>query len=143
MSDRIFGGLGLALALFFIWQATLIEESFISDVVGPKVFPIIIGVLMALASVWFILRPDAEPTWPGRGRLLEIAAAVIVMVLYAELLPVAGFLIATAVASAYLTWRLGTAPLQSLVVGLCISGGIYIVFRVILGLSLAKGPLGF
>lgn len=143
MSDRIFGGLGLALALFFIWQATLIEESFISDVVGPKVFPIIIGVLMALASVWFIVRPDAEPAWPGRGRLLEIAAAVIVMVLYAELLPVAGFLIATAVASAYLTWRLGTAPLQSLVVGLCISGGIYIVFRVILGLSLAKGPLGF
>lgn len=143
MSDRIFGGLGLALAIFFIWQATLIEESFISDVVGPKVFPIIIGVILGLSSLWFILRPDAEPQWPGAGRLLEIGAAVVVMVIYAQLLPVAGFLIATAVASAYLTWRLGTPPLQSLLVGVLISGGIYLVFRVILGLSLARGPFGF
>lgn len=143
MSDRIFGGVGLALAVFFIWQATLIEESFISDVVGPKLFPIIIGVVLALASLFFILKPDADPTWPAAGRLMEIGAAVAVMVIYAELLPVVGFLIATAVASAYLTWRLGTQPLQSLLVGVLISGGIYVVFRVILGLSLAKGPFGF
>ncbi len=143
MSDRIFGGLGLLLAVFFIWQATLIEESFISDVVGPKMFPIIIGVVLGLASLYFVLRPDPEPRWPGAARLFEIAMAVAVMVAYAMLLPEFGFLIATAIASAYMTWRLGTKPLQSLVVGVLISGGIYLVFRVILGLSLARGPLGF
>ncbi len=143
MSDRIFGGLGLLLAVFFIWQATLIEESFISDVVGPKMFPIIIGVVLGLASLYFVLRPDPEPRWPGAARLFEIAMAVAVMVAYAMLLPELGFLIATAIASAYMTWRLGTKPLQSLVVGVLISGGIYLVFRVILGLSLARGPLGF
>lgn len=143
MSDRIFGGLGIALAIFFIWQATRIEESFLSDVVGPKVFPIIIGVVMALASAWFVLHPDPEPEWPGIARLVEIAAAVAVMVIYAELLPVAGFLIATAGASAYLTWRLGTKPPQAVLVGVLTSGGIYLVFHTILGLSLAKGPFGF
>jgi putative tricarboxylic transport membrane protein len=66
-----------------------------------------------------------------------------VMIAYAVALPQLGFLIATAIASAYLTWRLGTAPLQSLLVGVLTSGGIYVVFRLALGLSLARGPFGF
>ncbi len=143
MSDRVFGGVGLALAVFYIWQATVIEESFIQDVVGPKMFPIIIGTVLGLSSLWFILRPDPSPHWPGAGRLFEIGMAVAVMIAYAIMLPQIGFVIATAVASAYLTWRLGTRPLQSLVAGVATSLGIYVVFRLILGLSLAKGPLGF
>ncbi len=143
MSDRVFGAIGLALAAFFIWQATLIELSFITDPVGPRIFPIIIGIVLGLASLVVLLRPDAEPHWPGIGRLAEIAGAVVVMVAYAELLPVLGFVIATAVAAAILPWRLGTAPLWSVVTGVLISVGIYVVFRLILGLSLARGPLGF
>lgn len=143
MSDRVFGGIGLLLAIFFIWQATLIEESFVSDVVGPKVFPIIIGVVLGLSSLVFIVSPDPPPQWPATGRFFEIAMAVAVMVAYALLLPRVGFLIATALASTYLTWRLGTRPLQSLLVGVLTSAGIYLVFRVILGLSLAEGPFGF
>ena len=61
MSDRVFGGIGLALAIFCIWQATLIQESFISAQVGPKTFPIIIGVILGLSSVYFILKPDPVP----------------------------------------------------------------------------------
>jgi len=75
--------------------------------------------------------------------LAEIFFAALVMLAYAELLPVLGFLIATALASGYLTWRLGTPPLQSVVVGVGTSVGIYIVFKLILGLSLASGILGF
>lgn len=143
MSDRVFGGIGLALAIFFIWQATLIELSFITDPVGPRIFPIIIGIVLGLSSLVVLLRPDPEPHWPAARRLLEIAVAVAVMVAYAELLPEVGFVIATAVASAFLTWRLGTTPLWSVVTGVSISVGIYVVFRLILGLSLARGPLGF
>jgi putative tricarboxylic transport membrane protein len=51
--------------------------------------------------------------------------------------------IATVFATAYLSWRLGTKPLNSLVTGVATSAGIYLVFHLILGLSLAKGPLGF
>ncbi|MDT8345094.1 MAG: tripartite tricarboxylate transporter TctB family protein [Thermohalobaculum sp.] len=142
MSDRIFGGIGLALAAFFIWGATQIELSFISDPVGPRTFPIIIAALLGLASLVILLRPDAEPDWPKAGRLLEIAGAVAVMVAYALLLPKVGFLIATAAASGILTWRLGTRPLQAVVAGVLTSLGIYTVFHLILGLSLAKGPLG-
>ena len=143
MSDRIFGGVGLILAIFFAWATLQIEESFLSDAVGPKTFPLVIAAILGLSSIVILLRPDSEPDWPAAGRLVEIGAAVVVMVLYAEFLPEAGFIIATAFAASYLTWRLGTAPLASILVGVGTSIGIYVVFHSILGLSLAKGPFGF
>jgi len=143
MSDRIFGGFGLALAIFYIWAASIIQDSFMVDVVGPRAFPYIVGAVLTICSIYFIFRPDDEPAWPAFRQFAEIVFAAAVMLLYAWSLPKVGFLIATVFATAYLTWRLGTKPLPSLVTGVLTSGGIYIVFHLILGLSLAKGPLGF
>ncbi len=143
MADRIFGGVGVALAAFFIWQATTIEESFIQDPVGPKTFPIIIGILLGISSLVILIRPDKSPSWPTGGRLLEILFAVVVLVGYALALPTAGFVAATAVASAILSWRLGAHPLSAVLAGIAIAVGIYVAFHLILGLSLAKGPFGF
>ncbi|HSG57784.1 MAG TPA: tripartite tricarboxylate transporter TctB family protein [Paracoccaceae bacterium] len=143
MSDRIFGGIGILVALIFAWQATIIQESFLSDAVGPKAFPLIIAAVLGLSSLYFLIKPDPEPEWPNMGRLAEIGMAVLVLLAYAHVLPDLGFGIATALAAGYLTWRLGTAPLPSVLVGVLTSGGIYTVFHLILGLSLARGPLGF
>ena len=143
MSDRIFGASGLTLAIIFAWQAALIQESFLSDTVGPKVFPWIIAAVMGAASLYFLLKPDPAPDWPSAGRLAEIGLAALVLVAYAEALPVLGFLISTAIAAAYLTWRLGSRPVESVLIGLGTSVGIYVIFRLVLGLSLARGPLGF
>ncbi|WP_170550403.1 tripartite tricarboxylate transporter TctB family protein [Ruegeria atlantica] len=143
MSDRIFGVVGLLLAIGFAFSALAIEESFLSDAVGPKAFPLIIAAILGLSSIVIALRPDVEPEWPALGRLVEIGAAVVMMILYAELLPVVGFVIATAFAAAYLAWRLGSGPLESVLVGVGTSIGIYVIFHLVLGLSLARGPLGF
>lgn len=143
MSDRIFGVVGLLLALGYAWAAVNIEESFLSDAVGPKAFPLIIAVILAVSSLVIIARPDKAPEWPSFMRFMEVGAAVAVMVLYALLLPELGFVIATALAAAYLTWRLGTRPLSSVLSGCLTSAGIYTVFHLVLGLSLARGPLGF
>ena len=143
MSDRILGVVGLCLAAFYIWAATTIPESFMADVIGPSTFPIIIALILAICSAIFVLKPDPSPDWPTSGPLIEIAFAVAVMVAYAQLLPDVGFLIATAVATTYLTWRLGSKPLSSVLIGVLTSVGIYVVFHLILGLSLARGPFGF
>ncbi|MFV0360290.1 tripartite tricarboxylate transporter TctB family protein [Tropicimonas sp.] len=143
MSDRIFGGIGLALAIFFAWQATQIEASFMSDAVGPSTFPIIIAVIMGLSSLYFLFKPDPEPDWPSAGRLAEIGFAVLVLFAYAQLLPVLGFVISTMIAASYLSWRLGSPPVQAALVGIGTSVGIYVVFHLVLGLSLARGPFGF
>ncbi|WP_417271543.1 MULTISPECIES: tripartite tricarboxylate transporter TctB family protein [Alphaproteobacteria] len=143
MSDRIFGAVGLALAVFYIWAASIIPDSFMVDAIGPRTFPYIVGVVMALSSLVFIFRPAGEPDWPAFRELSEIAFAAAVMFLYSRVLPELGFVISTIFATAYLTWRLGTKPIAALVTGLATSVGIYVVFHLILGLSLAKGPLGF
>lgn len=143
MSDRIFGVFGMLLAIGFVLAATQIQESFLSDAVGPKAFPYIIATILGLSSAVIALRPDPEPVWPPLGRFVEIMAAAAVMVLYAQMLPVAGFVFATAFAAAYLSWRLGSSIIGSCMTGVGTSVGIYVVFHVVLGLSLARGPFGF
>ena len=143
MTDRIFGVVGLLLAIGYALTALTIQESFLSDAVGPKAFPLIIATVLGLSSLVIALRPDPSPAWPSLGRLTEILAAAVVMVLYAQLLPELGFIIATFLASAYLTWRLGSGLVGSLLTGAGTSLGIYVVFHLVLGLSLARGPFGF
>ena len=143
MSDRIFGVFGILLAIGFAISALAIEESFLSDAVGPKAFPLIIAAILGISSAIIALRPDAEPEWPPFARLVEIGASVVVMILYAQLLPVAGFVLATAFAAAYLAWRLGSGPIEAALTGIGTSVGIYVIFHLVLGLSLARGPWGF
>ena len=143
MSDRIFGIVGVLLAIGFAIAAFYIKESFLSDAVGPKAFPLIIATILGISSVVIALKPDPEPVWPALGRLVEIGAAVVVMLLYAQMLPIIGFVIATAIASAYLSWRLGSSPFGAIATGVGSSLGIYVIFHLVLGLSLARGPLGF
>ncbi|TRD15873.1 tripartite tricarboxylate transporter TctB family protein [Palleronia caenipelagi] len=143
MSDRVFGIVGVLLAIGYALAALTIEESFLSDAVGPKAFPLIIAALLGISSAVIALRPDPEPHWPALGRLAEIFGAVVVMILYAEMLPIAGFVLATVFAAAYLAWRLGSKPVEALLTGIGTSVGIYSVFHLLLGLSLARGPWGF
>lgn len=143
MSDRIFGVFGVLLAIGYAVSALAIEESFLSDAVGPKAFPLIIAAILGISSAVIAIKPDPEPHWPDIGRLVEIAAAVVVMVLYAEFLPIVGFVIATALAATYLAWRLGSTIIGSVATGVGTSVGIYVIFHLVLGLSLARGPLGF
>lgn len=142
-TDRILGAAGVILGVAFIWGATLIETGFIVDALGPTTFPIIIGSILVLGSGYVLVRPDPEPAWPALGGIIEIAGAVVVLIGYALALEPLGFVISTAIAAALLSWRLGSTPLWGAVNGIAISLGIYVVFHLILGLSLARGPLGF
>ncbi|MBO6773560.1 MULTISPECIES: tripartite tricarboxylate transporter TctB family protein [unclassified Thalassospira] len=143
MSDRIMGIIGLALSGFYLWAASIIPESFMMDAIGPSTFPNIIAAIFGICSIYFIARPDPEPRWPALNRLAEIGFTVVVCLFYAILLPHLGFVISTALAASYMSWRLGGKPLAAVLIGLGISVGIYVCFKLVLGLSLATGPLGF
>jgi len=143
MSDRVLGVACILLAGFFIWQATLIETGFIVDPMGPKAFPIVIGITLAIAAIYPIVKPDPRPDWPAAGRVLEIVFAVAIMIAYAMALPRFGFVLSTAVAAGLLSWRLGTRPIAAAAAGIAIAVGIYVIFHLALGLTLARGPWGF
>ena len=142
-TDKITGIAAVAVAAFFAWRTTLIEEPFISDPLGPRVFPLLICAVLGLAGLAMALRPDPEPEWPALRSFLEIAAGIVIFIGYAQLLPELGFVISTFFAAGFLAWRLGAVPIGAIAAGAGISLGIYAVFNLILGLSLAKGPFGF
>ncbi|CAG1012348.1 MAG: tripartite tricarboxylate transporter TctB family protein [Rhizobiaceae bacterium] len=143
MSDRVFGGVCLLLSVLYIYFAMQIQVGFVSDPMGPKAFPVVVGTALGIASLYLLLKPDPEPLWPQLGRLAEIAFSIVVMVAYTYALPQFGFVVSTTVAAALLSWRLGATPLAAAIAGICIAVGIFVIFRMVLKLSLAIGPWGF
>ena len=92
-SDRIFGLVMAIVALAYIASATQIQTSFLSDPVGPKTFPILIGTVCAISAIFMVLKPDAEPEWPVLRTFGALCFAVFVLVFYAYALKPLGFII--------------------------------------------------
>jgi|TARA_B110000027_G_scaffold122501_1_gene137517 putative tricarboxylic transport membrane protein len=143
MNDRVFGVFTLLLTFFYIFSAYIIEESFISDHIGPKIYPYIVSFFLISSSLFLIFKPDLKPKWPEFGKIIEILMTAVILIMYAVFLPVIGFVFSTLFASSFISWRLGAKLSSAFIAGVIISVTIFILFRKILGLSLATGPLGF
>ena len=141
-SDRVFGLVMAVVALAYIAAARQIQTSFLMDPVGPKTFPIIIGSVAALASMYLVFRPDPEPQWPGLRTLGALAVAVAVLVLYAFSLKPFGFLLPTALASGLLSFQIAPRWRYAVLSGVCLSAGLFVIFRYALGLGLVPFPRG-
>ncbi|WP_265500770.1 tripartite tricarboxylate transporter TctB family protein [Paracoccus beibuensis] len=141
--DRIFGAFMLVVALGYILSARGIETSFMSDPVGPRVFPYMVAGVVILCSLVMILRPDPDEEWPAGPMLLQLGIALVALAAYAEAITPLGFLIPTAVVSGILSWQIGGNPGRSVVAGLGLAVGLFVLFRVILGLGLRGLPAGW
>jgi len=141
-SDRIFGLVAALVALVYITSATNIQTSFLADPVGPKLFPIIIGVVGAISAMFLVFRPDPEPEWPVLRTFGALVVAVIVLVLYAYALRPLGFLLPTAIAAGILSYQISPKPKYAAIAGIGLSTGLFIIFKFALGLGLVPFPNG-
>ena len=141
-SDRIFGLVGLFVALAYVASATQIQTSFLSDPVGPRAFPIAVGVIAALSSLVLIVRPDADPDWPPLRTLGALLIAVGVLVAYAFALRPLGFVAPTALAAAILSYQISPNVRAAALTGVGLSIGLFLLFRFVLGLGLFPFPRG-
>ena len=96
MSDRVFGLVIVILALAYIASAYHLQTPFLSDPVGPKTFPYIVGGVIVISGLTVMFRPDEDPVWPGAMTFAKIGIAIVVMVAYAYALRPLGFLVPTA-----------------------------------------------
>jgi putative tricarboxylic transport membrane protein len=142
-SDRVFGVVVILGALWYIRSALQIETSFMSDPVGSKTFPVLLGCVAVLCGLVLALRPDAEPEWPGVPTLLNIALAGVVMIGYAYTLKPLGFLIPTAVCAAVLSFQIRPRPVPAVLTGIGLSVGLFVIFKYILDLGLQPVPKGW
>jgi putative tricarboxylic transport membrane protein len=139
-SDRIFGLVASLLALAYIAGATQVQTSFLADPVGPKTFPIIIGIVGALSGMFMVLRPDPEPDWPAIRTFGALAFAVIVLIAYAYSLKLGGFLLPTAIAAGILSFQISPRARPAAMAGIGLSIGLFIIFKFALGLGLVPFP---
>lgn len=141
-SDRVLGLIVVLVALAFIASATQIQSSFLSDPVGPKTFPMLIGGVAVLAGGVMIFQPDEEPEWPALATLMSLGLSVIVMVAYAYSLKPFGFLLPTAVTAGILSYQISQRALFAALAGVGLSIGLFLIFRYALGLGLVPFPKG-
>ncbi|MDJ0627426.1 MAG: tripartite tricarboxylate transporter TctB family protein [Rhodobacter sp.] len=139
-SDRIFGLVVIVVALGYILSAMQIQASFLSDPVGSKTFPILIGAVAALCGLVMVLRPDPEPDWPGIGSFIAIGISVVVLVAYAYSLKPMGFLIPTAIAAGILSYQISPRPVFAALSGIGLSVGLFLLFKYALDLGLVPFP---
>ncbi len=142
-SDRIFGAFMIIVALGYILSATTIQVPLFPDPMGPKMFPFMIAAGVIVCSLVMLLRPDPEADWPPMSALLTMGLAVIVMAAYAYALKPLGFLIPTAIAAGILSYMLSPRLVFSVITGVALSGGLFVLFKYALGLGLQPVPKGW
>lgn len=142
LNDRIFGVLMLVLAVAYGWGATQFPVPFGgSEAVGPETFPKVLAVVLALSSLYLIVKPDPDNAWPKGRIVLELIIAVLVLIAYTLLLQPLGFIPATLLAVGTLCWRMGAAPVRAYVTGGIAGVVVYLVFTYALNLALPLGVL--
>ena len=144
INDRVFGLLMFILAVAYGWGALQFPEPFGgSEAVGPKTFPLMLSIILALTSTYLVVKPDPDLGWPVNRSGVDILIAIAILVLYTFVLEPLGFIIATTLMVTSLS-RLMQAPLKkAFLTGLIGSMVIFAMFNYGLELTLPHGLLEF
>lgn len=116
---------------------------------GPGFLPLLVGVLMTILSITllaFSLRsspPEEKIKWGPKGNLYKMVNTLLAMSIYVVAFPPFGFLLTTTVLLIFLFRAIGGLSWKiSLVGGTCISGMVYLLFKVWLQVQFPAGLLG-
>jgi putative tricarboxylic transport membrane protein len=139
-ADRIFGGVMIVVALGYILSAMNVQTSFMSDPVGPRLFPYLVAGVVILCSLAMVLRPDPNAEWPGLSMLTKLAFATVVLVAYAYTIRPLGFILPTTIAAGIISYMINPRAVPAALSGIGLGVGLYILFKTILGLGLHALP---
>jgi putative tricarboxylic transport membrane protein len=141
------GGIGLVLfAGFYFERSFVISTGLASDRLGPTFFPrVLASVLALLAAVLIVraLRNRTDPTPLAPVRTARLFGVLGLTVVWALLLPRAGFLLVTPLLLGSIMWTMGLRRWRGLIgVSLGMTLVLYLVFVRALKVLLPMGPLG-
>ena len=143
MSDRILGAACVVVAACMAWAAQDYVPAFSYEPVGPRAFPRLLAALMAIGGAWLVLKPSlvGNPLQGTPVKLIGLSAATVFV--YALLFQVLGFPLATAVMAVPVGISFGGNWKQSLVGGIGLGLGFYLLFDKLLDVVLPTGILSF
>jgi putative tricarboxylic transport membrane protein len=135
MSIRIFGVVIFVIATLYTWNAGSYAITF-GDVLGPTVFPVIVGIPMMILSASLVVFPSGQVDWPAPQRMWRQAAALAVLIGYTIVLRPLGFPLATFALIALLGIILGGAAWKAVLLGAIMAPALWALFDQVLGLPL-------
>ncbi len=135
-ADRIFGLGVIVIATFYLYHATLIPMGFLSDPVGSRTFPYIIGGVSLLCGILICIFPDTITNWPELKVYRKIGIAILAMYLFAITLRPYGFIVPSAIVAVILSYLISPNIKKAVITGLSLSIGLFLILNYGLGLGL-------
>lgn len=150
-AEMITGVFLLVLAGSVIWFASEMPPS---ATFGPGAgfLPFWLGILLAVlatilfATAWYrpVTDKESQPVFPGKKALFTITLVLVGLAVYIELIEILGYIADTFLFVVYLVkvverekWPL------SLILAVCTSAGLFIIFQVLLQITLPSNMFGF
>lgn len=140
-SDRAFAIAWLVLSAAAGWVASGFTAEFSYEPVGPRAFPLLLCVLMALCSVWLLVFPGPKVAWPERRGTVRLVIMVVALLAYALVFQWLGFAIATALLTIVLGRLFGGSWLACVATGAVMGICLFFLFDSWLEVTLPIGSL--
>ena len=141
VGDRIAGGVACATALAVAVAATRFRVGFYTDPLGPGALPYLAAALIGAGGLALVARPGGGSARPSVVVARRMAIVFASLMAYAWLLDLFGFLLSTVAILVILSRTFGGPLLRSVFLSALYVGALYLVFAVLLGLSLPVGSL--
>ncbi len=137
MSDRILAGVMLLFCLYYGLSAYTLQVPFAYDPLGPRAFPLLLSILLAVFVLLVLLSPTEQPRhWPTKRLLLKSVLVVATLVAYSITLFWLGFILSTIAAVTLLALLFEANWVQSLVGGISLGLIFYGLFGWLLQIPL-------
>ena len=127
ISTRLLAAVIFVVAAVYTYYGNTYTVSF-GDVLGPSVFPVIVGVPAMIFAGSLVVFPGGGVQWAGRTHLIRQGIALAVLLAYAWLLKPLGFPLATFGLIAALAATLGGPAVKSIQWGAAMSLCLWVLF---------------
>jgi putative tricarboxylic transport membrane protein len=142
MSDRLLGGVCVALAGAMAWHAQAYVAPISYEPVGPRAFPMLLAALMALCGLWLLVKPAPGGAALNAAQWRRFGLVAVAVLAYAALFETLGFPLATAVMTVPVALAFGGEWKKALGSGLVMGVLLYLLFDRLLDVVLPGGVLG-
>lgn len=140
INDRVFGTIMIVVAVFFLFSTYTIQTSFLSDPLGPRFFPYLIGIVLLLSSLVLLINPDEKPQKLSSEVVKKIMITVGVFAGFAFFLNFVGFIFASITTLFFLSRLMGASIRAACISSIGTTVLLYFIFNNLLGLNLKAFP---
>ncbi|NLA52342.1 MAG: tripartite tricarboxylate transporter TctB family protein [Alcaligenaceae bacterium] len=142
LTDRTLGIVAILFAVFLGVFGYDLEAPFSYEPIGPKAFPLLIAVIMAICGLILTVKGGNEAEANTKSANLRILTMVAYIVLYAFLFNILGFVVSTALMTIFVGKLFGAKWLQAIIGGVVMSVLFFLLFDTALDVLLPQGILG-